>query len=58
MNADKLAEAIETVDNLAHALQLPMSAEFHIGILRESLPEAVADLKAEFAEVTGENPWE
>lgn len=58
MNTDKLAEAIETVDNLAHSIQLPMYAQFHVDILKESLPEVVKALKEGFVQATGENPWE
>lgn len=58
LNDENLGRAIDTVDNLAHALLLPMSPEFHVKALKETLPEAVAALKAGFVEATGHNPWE
>jgi hypothetical protein len=54
---DVLGRAIDTVDNLAHALTLPISDSLHVEALRAALPEAVAELKKGFALVTGENPW-
>jgi hypothetical protein len=52
-----LGKAIDEVDNLAHALELPMPADFHVKALKESLPDAIAELKRGFVAVTGENPW-
>lgn len=54
---DDLGRAIDRVDNLQHALLLPMPAAFHIEQLKAIIPEAVAELKAAFVKVTGENPW-
>lgn len=55
---EKLGQAIDTVDNLAHALLLGMSAQFHVDQLKVALPEVVELLKKGFVAVTGENPWE
>lgn len=55
---DDLAEAIDSLDNVAHALKLPMPAQTHVDILRTVLPEKVAALKAAFAALTNETPWE
>jgi hypothetical protein len=55
---NELGKAIDEVDNLAHALKLPLPAEFHVKALKAALPDAVARLKRAFVEVTGENPWE
>ena len=52
-----LGQQIDTLDNLAHALLMPLPAQIHVDMLRKSLPEAVAELKRGFTEVTGENPW-
>lgn len=60
-NANKtenLGLAIDKVDDLAHALLIPMPDSFHVKCLKNSLPEVVKELKAAFAEATGENPWE
>lgn len=53
-----LGRTIDRLDNVAHALALPMSADFHIRQMNQLLPGIIADLKKYFAEVTGENPWE
>ena len=57
-NVNELGEAIDTVDNLAHALNLPIPDSLHVKAMREALPDAVAALKAAFVKVTGDNPWE
>ena len=54
---DQIAEQIERLDNLAHALMLPMPASFHVEQMKHQLPEVVKALKAAYAEVAGENPW-
>jgi hypothetical protein len=56
--AKDFGELIDTLDNLAHALQLPLRPEMHVEQLRARLPELVNDFKAVFVESTGENPWE
>ena len=58
LDADKLGRAIDEIDNLAHALLLPMPADFHVKALKETLPDAVKQLKEGFVEATGHNPWE
>ena len=55
---ENLGIAIDRLDSLAHGLQLPMPAEFHLRQLKTLLPEVVKDLKESFVAVTGENPWE
>jgi hypothetical protein len=55
---DKFGRLIDTLDNLAHALTLPIPDSIHVEAIRESLPEKVEDLKKIYQEVTGENPWE
>lgn len=55
---DELGRAIDRVDNLQHALVLPMPASFHVEQIKAILPEAVAELKVAFVKVTGENPWQ
>jgi hypothetical protein len=55
---DSLGRAIDKIDNLAHALILPMPPDFHVKAMKEALPYAVAELKRCFVLVTGENPWE
>jgi hypothetical protein len=55
---DALGRDIDTLDNLAHALLLPMPAEFHVEQFKSSLPELVAKFKKDFAAVVDWNPWE
>lgn len=54
---EELANAIETIDNLAHALELAVPDAIHVQALRESLPRAVQRLKTAYETVTGHNPW-
>lgn len=56
--SDKLGRAIDSVDNLVGSLQLPMPSDFHVRMLKETLPDVVKNLKAGFVEATGHNPWE
>lgn len=55
---EKLGQAIDMVDNLAHALKMPIPNDMHVDCLRSSLPDVVGVLKRAFIELTGENPWE
>ena len=52
-----LGMAIDSLDNLAHALQLPLADSMHVRVLRTSLPEIVEKLKSGFETLTGKNPW-
>ena len=54
---EKLGQLIDSIENLSCALNIPMSAEFHVNQLKQILPEKVASLKEAFIEITGENPW-
>lgn len=58
MNTEPLGQAIDRVDNLSHALNLPLPDKMHIEQIRKLLPEIVEELKNGFIEATGENPWE
>ena len=42
---EKIGELADTVDNLVHALMLPMPADLHIKALKESLPCLRDELK-------------
>ena len=55
---EKLGQLIDSIDSLAHGLNIPMPADFHIEKLKTILPEKVKELKELFIEITGENPWE
>jgi hypothetical protein len=54
---EMLGREIDRLDSIAHGLVLPMAAEFHIKMLREILPEIVANLKQQYGMVFGDNPW-
>jgi len=55
---EKLGQAIDRVDNLAHALKLNILPQMHVDSLKSLLPDAVKELKESFTKVAGENPWE
>ncbi len=55
---EKLGVLIDELDNLSHALQMPIPDKMHVETMRESLPEKVEELKKVYVEITGENPWE
>lgn len=55
---EDLGTLIDRLDNLAHALQMPLQDSMHVSILRESLPKLVKDFKAAYANELHENPWE
>ena len=55
---DALGQDIDSLDNLAHALLLPMPADFHVKQLKSALPELVEKLKNHFADAFGWDPWE
>ena len=55
---EPLGQTIDRVNNILHALVIPMPAEFHLNMLKELLPEIVDELRAGFVKATGENPWE
>ena len=54
---EELGQAIDRVDNLAHALLLPLPAQMHVDSIKSILPEVVEELKAAYIKATGENPW-
>ena len=55
---EKLGQAIDRFENILFALEIPMTADFHISRLKEILPDIIKDLKEGFIETTGENPWD
>lgn len=58
MDNEKLGQAIDRVENLMTALQMPLPDGMHVQVLRSTLPEIVQELKEGFVEAAGENPWE
>lgn len=55
---EELGQLIDSIDNLASGLNVPMSAEFHLQQLKSILPEKVKEFKKSFVEISGENPWD
>lgn len=55
--ADEFGRLIDSLDNLAHALTMPIPAHIHMDAMKSSLPEKVAAFKAIYVKATGENPW-
>lgn len=56
-NAEELGQLIDSLDNLSHALLIPMPDKLHVESLRSSLPEKVKELKDVFVKIFNENPW-
>jgi hypothetical protein len=56
-HAEQLGRLADRVDNLAHALQLPMPAAMHVAQLRAALPEIRDALRLIYTAETGEDPW-
>jgi hypothetical protein len=44
--AEKVGEVADSLDNLIHALMLPMPADLHIKALKESLPVQMNALRS------------
>jgi hypothetical protein len=57
-DTENLGTLIDRLDNLAHALQLPLKDSMHVGQLRVELPNLVKDFKAAYVNEIGDNPWE
>ena len=55
---DEFAEIIERIDNLRGALEIPMTAEFHVNQMKCELEEVSAKLKRIYVEEEDDNPWE
>lgn len=55
---EKLGQLIDSIDNLAHALKMPLPPKMHVEQLSIALPEKVKQLKEVFVEIRGENPWD
>lgn len=55
---EELGQCIDSLNNYAHALKLPMDPAIHVECLSVGLPELVDRFKKAFEEATGENPWQ
>lgn len=54
---ENLGQAIDSLENIAYALRMPIADSTHVETLRVLLPDLVQRLKEGFVEATGENPW-
>lgn len=54
---EKLGQAIDTLENLAFGLKMPILDKMHVQALQDALPDLVERMKEGFIEATGENPW-
>ncbi len=54
---EKLGQLIDSIDNLAHALNFPLPPQMHVEQMKLLLPDKIKELKEIFVEITGENPW-
>lgn len=55
---EEFGTTIDTLDSLAHGLFMQLPPDFHLKMMKKILPEIVRDLKKQYAEITGDNPWE
>lgn len=55
---EALGQLIDSLDNFAHALSMPLPPQMHVEQLKDVLPKKVTELKTLYAEITGANPWE
>ena len=52
---NKIAEVSDSLDNLVHAMEIPMPDKFHLDALKSALPEKVKELRE--INISSENPW-
>ena len=56
--SEQFGKAIDQLENLNGALQLPLRAEMHVTQLKIALPDVIEKLKEAYVHEFGENPWE
>jgi len=54
---DDTGKVADTVDNLLHAMTLPLPDKLHLQALREALPSVRDRLRVIYVEQTGDDPW-
>lgn len=55
---EELGRSIDALDNLAHALKMPIPNSIHVNCFREQLPELITNMKKQYSALTGDDPWE
>lgn len=56
-HAETIGQIADRLDNLVAALDLPMPPAFHLGQIKQQLPDVANELKRAVIEMSGENPW-
>jgi hypothetical protein len=54
---EKVGQLSDTIDNLLHAMQLPLPPQMHLSSLKGNLESVRDELREIYTEETGENPW-
>lgn len=54
---DKIAEAIDTLENLIAALSMPMPDHIHVQCLRGQLPDVLTQLRDGYLAAGGDDHW-
>ncbi len=57
-NLERIAELTDELENLVHAMNIPMPASFHLEQLKKQLPIKINLIRSYITDETGENPWE
>ena len=52
-----LGEQADRLESLVAGMAMPLPAEFHLGQLREILPDIAEAIKLFVVQASGENPW-
>ena len=58
VHSEKIGQLADRVDNLFHALQLPLPPALHVQQLRVALPQIRDALRLIYTAQMGEDPWE
>lgn len=54
---EKIGQLSDTIDNLLHAMQLPLPPKMHLDSLKGNLESVRDELREIYTEETGDNPW-
>jgi hypothetical protein len=55
---DRFGRVIDELENLRHALNMPIDDKLYVQCMRNSLPEKIEALKKIYIEIVGEDPWD
>jgi hypothetical protein len=54
---ERIAAAVDTLDNLISAMSMPLSAEMHMNALKSALPRLRSELKEAYLQAGGPDVW-